>query len=510
MLMRCLSCLLAFAVGLAPGFVAAEPYTAPVPASAPVDSSSTQSLNLPKLGLAGGPALPLWKAQFMGRVIYREIQGTGAVINDPLVADYVNHLGHRLSSVAHGPSEPYHYYVIDAPVINAFAVPGAYIAVFSKLMLITRNEDELAGVLAHETAHIALRHTARRMADSSYNSLINLGILLGGILATVAGAGPAGIAAAQGGIMQRRLNYTRADEMEADHIGIDILARARFKPQGMINFFEYMQRTYAMQGYNIPEFLSSHPLDLTRISEAKMRAKNLHVKPRPENPNYALMQARLRVLVSTNPKQTLEYFKTRQHSLDDDWYKAAAVYGMVLSLNRLDEGTQALKLITPLAKKYPNNIALNLAKAQSLMTAGQTKQALDDLAGYNTLFNSSKAVTLAYATALFHNGQAGKVVGLLAPGLRNHAYRYNPEFSHLLARAADKTKQPGLAHLAMAHYYLDQGRYQPAITQLRLGLRETQLTPMQRQNLEDLKKSIKDDYERAKDMGLIQERRNGR
>jgi predicted Zn-dependent protease len=508
--MRTLTCLLAFAVGLAPGLVAAAPRSAPVPASASGNASSTHNLNLPKLGLAGGPALPIWKAQFMGRVIYREIQGTGAVVNDPLVADYVNHLGHRLSSVAHGPDEPYHYYVIDAPIINAFAVPGAYIAVFSRLMLVTRNEDELAGVLAHETAHIALRHTARSMADSSYNNLINLGILIAGVIATVAGAGPAGIAAAEGGIMQRNLNYTRADEMEADHVGIDILARAKFKPQGMINFFEYMQRNYAMQGYNIPEFLSSHPLDLTRISEAQIRAKNLHVKPKPENPNYALMRARLRVLVSTDPKQVLEYFKMRQHSADDDWYKTAAVYGTVLSLNRLNEGEQALKLIAPLAKKHPNNIALNLAKAQALLTAGHKKQALADLADYNTLFNSSKAVTLAYATALFHNGQAKKVVGLLAPGLRNKTYRYNPKFSRLLARAANQTEQTGLAYLAMAHYYLDHGRYHPAITQLRLGLRQTHLTPVQRQNLEDLKKSIEDDYKRAKRMGLVQERRDGR
>src|SRR5690625_3615258 len=96
--MRCLSFLLAFVVGLLPGFVAASPQTAPVAASVPTSTSLNTNFNLPKLGLAGGTALPVWKARFMGRIIYRELQGTGVVINDPLVADYINYLGHRLSS----------------------------------------------------------------------------------------------------------------------------------------------------------------------------------------------------------------------------------------------------------------------------------------------------------------------------------------------------------------------------------------------------------------------------
>src|SRR5699024_10393157 len=140
----------------------------------------------------------------------------------------------------------YHYFALKVPMINAFAVPGAYIAVFSKLILLTRDEDELAGVMAHETAHISQRHSARRMADSSYNSIINLGILLAGIAVAMAGGGPAAIAAAQGGVMQRMINYTRADEMEADHVGIEILARARFDPRCMVRFFQYMQRNYAL------------------------------------------------------------------------------------------------------------------------------------------------------------------------------------------------------------------------------------------------------------------------
>lgn len=505
--MRCLSCLLAFGLGLLPGLATASPQYTPAATSVPAQTTFNPDFNLPKLGLAGGTALPVWKAQFIGRTIYREIQGAGGIVNDPLIAQYVNYLGHRLSSVAHGPAEPFHYFVIKAPVLNAFALPGAYIAVYSHLLLVTRSEDELAGVLAHETAHITLRHTARRMADSSYNTIINLGILLAGIVAAVAGAGPAGLMAAQGGVAQRQINYTRADEMEADHVGIGILARADFKPEGMIKFFQYMQRNYALQGYNIPEFLSTHPLDLTRISEAQIRAKNMHVDPAPENPNYALMRARLRVLVSNDLKQTLGYFKNKRYSTDDLWYKAAATYGVVLCLNRLGKGKQALELITPLAEKHASNVALHLAKAKALLAAGKTRRALAELADYNTLFASNPAVTLAYATALFHSGRADKVIALLAPALRSGRHDYNPGFAHLLARAADKAGKAGLSYLAMAHYYLGRGQYHDTVTQLRLGLRLNDISAVQRDNMTKMKKRVKKDYQQAVDMGIIRDTR---
>ncbi|MDN5863693.1 MAG: M48 family metalloprotease [Gammaproteobacteria bacterium] len=501
--MRVLYFLLAFLIGTLPGLAASLAQPAPGAVSSSVAGASTSDFNLPKLGLAGGAALPLWKAQFIGQTIYRELQGAEVVINDPLVAHYVNYLGHQLSSAADSPGEPFHYFALKAPVINAFALPGAYIAVFSRLILITRNEDELAGVMAHETAHIVQRHTARRMADATYNTLVNLGILLGGLIAAAAGAGIGAVIAAQGGIIQRQINYTRADEFEADRVGIGILARAGFDPKGMIGFFQYMQRNYAMQGYNTPEFLSTHPLDLTRITEAQMRAKSMHVTLRPANPNYALMRARLRVLVSDDMAQTLDYFEARRNSLDDPWYRAAATYGMVLSLNRLGEGERALKLIKPLAQSHPNNVALQLAWAETLLAAGQNQAGLEALSDYNILFPSSPAVTLAYAQALMRAGQAKEVVALLSPGLHDRSYRYNPEFDQLLAKAADNAGRAALAYYAMAHYFLGRGQYRSASIQLRFGLELDDVPVVLRQQMEDMKKQVKEEYDRAVDMGII-------
>lgn len=496
---------LAFLPALA-GAASAPLTTTPVPASAASEqtvSTPYDDFNLPKLGLAGGAALPLWKAQFIGRQVYYAIQGEDGVMNDPLVADYVNHLGHRLSSVANPPDEPFHYFVIEDPDINAFALPGAFIGVYTGLILATRKEDELAGVLAHETAHVVQRHIARQMADSRYLNLLDIGILLGGIAAAVAGAGIPAVIAAQGGVTQLHINYTRADEMEADRVGIGILAKARFNPQGMVQFFEYMQRQYALQGEQIPEFLSNHPLDLIRISEAEERARDMHVNPLPENPNYALMRARIRVLISDDMSQTLEFFRAREKTLSKPWYRAAAVYGMVLCLNRMDEGKRALALIKPLAAAHSDNVALQLAEAESLLTAGDTQAGLKALAQDNMLYPSNRAVIMDYARALLNANHAKQTVALLAPGIQDEENIFNPDYYQLLASAANQTGDPGLAYLAMAYHFEGRAQYKSAIIQLRLGLDLPRLSPVRREQMQTLEKKLKKEYKEAKKIGIV-------
>ncbi|MGH8225107.1 MAG: beta-barrel assembly-enhancing protease [Gammaproteobacteria bacterium] len=497
---------LALLPGLASGMPEQTTVPAPISASTALSTApATPDLNLPKLGLAGGGALPLWKAQFIGREIYYAIQGEDGVLNDPLIADYTDHLGHRLSSVADGPDEPFHYFVINDPDVNAFALPGAFIAVYSGLILATRSEDELAGVLAHETAHVVQRHIARQMDDSRYNDLIDIGILLGAIAIAVAApdAAAGALMGAQGGIIQRQINYTRTDEMEADRVGIGILAQANFNPEGMVAFFQYMQQQYALQGVQIPEFLSSHPLDITRITEAQMRAKNLHVKPTPENPNYALMRARIRVLLSDDLARTLNFFRTREKMLENPWYRIAAVYGTVLCLNRMDEGKQALALIGPIAQAHSDNVALQLADAESLLAAGDTKAGLAALADDNTLYPSNPAVIMAYARALLNANRPKETLALLAPGLQDAANLLNPDYYRLLASAAAKTGDDALAYLAMAYHFEGRGQYKAAIIQLRLGLDVANLSPARREQMEKMKKKLKADYKMAKNIGIF-------
>lgn len=474
-------------------------------AAIPATSPAATDYSLPELGIAGGVALPLWKAHFMGQQIYHLIQGESGVMNDPLVENYINHLGHRLSSVAQGPDEPYHYFVVMAPDINAFALPGAFVGVNYGLILATRSEDELAGVMAHETAHVAQRHIARQLADASYNDLINIAILLGGVTAAIINPSIAvgALMGAQGGIAQRGLNYTRAHEMEADRVGILILSRARFNPMGMVDFFKYMERNYSLQGYDIPEFLSSHPLDITRIAEAEIRAKNLHPHVLPENPNYALMRARIRVLTSNDLADTLNWFKGDRSDNSNPWYRKADLYGMALCYNRLDSGNKGLALIRPLAKAHPNNIAIQIALAESLLAAGKKNAGMNALAQDYNLFPGNRPVVMTYARALYNAGDAKKTVQILRPYMDPSNHVINPALYNLLANAANKTGNRILALRAMANVYELQADYESSIIQLRLALRDKNLTAMQKQQIEQQKDTVTKEHKRAKKMGLV-------
>ncbi len=431
-------------------------------------------------------------------------------MNDPLVENYVNHLGHRLSSVAQGPDEPYHYFVVMAPDINAFALPGAFVGVNYGLILSTRSEDELAGVMAHETAHVAQRHIARQLADASYNDLINIAILLGGVTAAIINPGLAvgALMGAQGGIAQRGLNYTRAHEMEADRVGILILARARFNPMGMVDFFKYMERNYSLQGIQIPEFLSTHPLDITRIAESEIRAKDLHPNVLPENPNYALMRARIRVLTSDDLVKTLNWFKGDRSTNTNPWYRSADLYGMVLCYDGLDSGKKGLELVRPLAKAHPNNIAIQLALAQSLLAAGEKTAGMNALAQDYDLFPGNRPVIMMYARALYNAGNAKKTVQILRPYMDPSNHVLNPDLYKLLGNAANKTGNRVLSLRAMANVFELEAEYESAIIQLRLALREKNLTPVQRQQIEQQKDIITKEYKRAKKMGLTDNNSN--
>lgn len=473
-------------------------------AALPATSAAVTDYSLPQLGIAGGVALPLWKAHFMGEQIFHLIQSENGVLNDPLVENYVNYVGHRLASVAQGPDEPYHYFVVLDPDINAFALPGAFVGVNSGLILATQNEDELAGVMAHETAHVSLRHIARKMADATYNNLVGLAMILGGVVAAVA-APAIGVGAIMGGVggsIQHGINYTRADEYAADRVGIMILARARFKPQGMVNFFKYMERQSGLAGYQLPQFLSNHPLDITRIAEAENRAKDLHIHPLPESPDYALMRARIRVLTSDDLASTLAWFEGQVKTETNPWYREAAVYGMVLCLNRLDSGKHALSLIRPLVRSHPNNIALQLGLAKSLIAAGQAKAGLQALAQNHMLYPDSRAVTGAYARALVNADQASKAVIVLKPLMNDSSSVFDPDLYQLLATAANKTGNKTLALRAMAYAYNLVGDFHSAIIQLRLALRDPKLTAVQRTLVERHKKAIEAEFKKAKKMGL--------
>ncbi|MBT8448398.1 MAG: M48 family metalloprotease, partial [Gammaproteobacteria bacterium] len=188
------------------------------------------------MGSSSNRILPLNLEQELGDNYMRLLRRELSINSDPLVQSYINQLGFRL--VAANPDaedRKFYFFVVNDPSVNAFAMPGGYIGINSGLIQRAESENEIAGVIAHEIAHVTQRHIARRIEQQQQLSLPSMLAMLGSILIMTQDpeAGVAAITGIQAGATQIMINHTRANESEADRVGITTLARAGFNPVGM-------------------------------------------------------------------------------------------------------------------------------------------------------------------------------------------------------------------------------------------------------------------------------------
>ncbi len=235
-------------------------------------------VKLPDIGSsAAGLATPQELREY-GAGMLQELRAYDLVVDDPQLGDYINALGYRLVAASDKPDGGFYFFIVRDDRINAFAAPGGYIAANAGLLTAMDSEDALAGVLAHEIAHVEQLHILRAFEDQKKMSIpIMLG-MLGVILASSGRSDDAAAAAMMTGtslIQQRQINFTRGDEAEADRLGIQTLARADFDPFAMAGAFQALQKVMRVNGVDIPEFLLDHPLDTRRIADAKARAAQL-------------------------------------------------------------------------------------------------------------------------------------------------------------------------------------------------------------------------------------------
>src|SRR5688572_12163878 len=197
------------------------------------------------------------------------------MLDDGSVDDYVDDLVERLGGAAPGHKFPYQAKVVNATDINAFALPGGYLYLNRGLVQSARSEGELAGVVAHEIAHIALRHGTHN-ASRAYAAQAGLGVL-GGILGRGQGRSTAQIINVIGGLGLNAvfLKYSRDAETQADIVGTQILSRAGYDPMDMANFFEVLRQQHGKDPGRLAEFISSHPTPANRSARVQQEARLL-------------------------------------------------------------------------------------------------------------------------------------------------------------------------------------------------------------------------------------------
>ncbi len=212
----------------------------------------------------------------LGRQSAAEVERQVPLLNDQTVASYVQQLGAKLAARATGHKFPYSFKVIAARDINAFALPGGFIYVNAGAIAAARNEGELAGVIAHEINHVALRHGTNQ-ASKAYLAKAGLNILR-----TLAGGSPdldQAISVIGGaGANMVFLRFSRTAERQADLEGARLMAESGYDPRDMAAFFQTIQ---SQDGQRAPEFLSDHPDPGNRINSINEALRKLRVSPNP-------------------------------------------------------------------------------------------------------------------------------------------------------------------------------------------------------------------------------------
>ncbi len=482
--------------------------------------AQAQDSRLPDIGSSAGAVLGPAKQREYGQMLLAQLRQYDYVLDDPLVDGWLRSVGSRLGSASDQPRQDFTFFMLKDRQVNAFATLGGYIGTNAGLVLVAEREDEVAAVLAHEIAHVTQEHVLRSVERAQKDSVPILLAMLGAMAVasqsssdSASNAAAAAIASAQGLMIQRQIDYTRANESEADRLGIRTLARGGYEPGAMVGMFERMQGlSRTNQGgarERAPDYLKTHPVTTVRISEAKERAEQLasdsgravtpaaqtaqaaggnpfSVEQPPwssDNPllpsslrlppaalargdslQFGWARERLRVLSADTPDAAIrEYERLRRAGQLDD----AQAYGLALARLLDGQGAQAADALAPLLARHPGDVWLSLALAQAESRAGRQAAADARFEALAERMPSNRAVALTYAGVLGERntraaGQRAQAV--LRPLLGQSAE--DPVFQRTFARASEIAGDPVRAGEAYAEAAYLSGRAEQALVQL--------------------------------------------
>ncbi|GAA4024157.1 M48 family metalloprotease [Actimicrobium antarcticum] len=443
----------------------------------------TDNVNLPSLGDSDRQSLSPLTERKLGETIMRDIRRNPDYLDDAPTLEYMNDFGNQLLAArpeARGEASfDYFFFVVRDPMLNAFALPGGFIAAHSALLLAAQSESELASVISHEIGHVAQRHIARMLGQQKQDMLIPLAGVILAVLAARANpdASAALVVGSEGVALQRQLNFSRDAEREADRVGLQILRDAGFETAGMVAFFGRMQTASSGYSEGIPAYLRSHPLTTERIADIQARTRDLRYRQHADTLDFQLIRARVRVLQDDTSQgwrdasviyaaQLLQ--KTRTQTV-------AGKYGLSLVAYRRGDYAKARGLLqearTALHSGAPRDggesSVLDYLGIDLLLASGKTDDAVTLANTARNRFPLSRGLARRYADTLLAAGRTDDAIAYLRDQIQ--LYRQESELQEQLAKAYSAKGKLVLQHLALAEAYALGGSLPAAMDQLRIA-----------------------------------------
>jgi predicted Zn-dependent protease len=453
------------------------------------------NLRLPTLGDAARQDLSPVVERKLGEEIMRDVRRDPAYLDDDPIIEYLNNLGNTLLAAAPGArgetNADFSFFAMRDTALNAFALPGGFIAAHTGLIVAAQNESELAGVMAHEIGHVSQRHIARMLGQQKQDVLLPLAAMILAALAAKASpdAAMGVLLGGQGLAVQRQLNFSRDAEREADRVGFQIMGAGGYDVTGMVGFFKRLQSATKLSG-DIPSqlaHLSSHPLTAERLVDMQARIREAPKRARVDNLDFQLVRARARVLQDDSAVGRREVRTALETQLKESHrqLQAGAQYGLaVLALRQGNVAEAQDWLDKARATVKPKEGVLSAESTAgdgAAMFAGLSieiklvpgqppevaEQAVKEAEAAHQRYPLSRAIAHQYGEALLAAAKYDQATRYLRD--QAQLYREDAKLHDMLARAYSKQGKIALQHMALAESYVVAGALPAAVAQLELA-----------------------------------------
>jgi predicted Zn-dependent protease len=431
-----------------------------------IPSLQCRAEGLPDLGDVSQATVSPQQERQLGEQSMFEIRADKSYLDDAEINDYLNQIGYRLAANSSEPGLGFDFFAINDNAINAFSLPGGFVGVNTGLIIITQSESELASVLAHEISHATQHHVVRMIAGQKFDTLTSMVALAVAILAARSNpeASQAAIMGAQGGAIQRQLNFSRANEQEADRIGLETLQKSGFDTHAMPAFLERLQKATRLLEGNTPSYFRTHPVTSERVADIANRVQQIPYRLVSDSLSYYLVKAKLQALQKTNAEAVA--FFTDALGAQKYGNQIAQRYGLALALLRSGQAARAQEEFAPLREEATQNPIIATLDGQ-IRQANKNKDIIEFYRTATQNFPQHRALSYDYVELLIQGKRYDDALKQLNEQIISHPS--DPRLYELQARSYAALNKRQQEHHSLAYTYALHGNLHGAIEQLELA-----------------------------------------